>query len=77
MRITYNVPVPSKKGRISDESKAIDGFIAGRNATMRLEYDDRGTAQRAYVNLRNRVKIKRYAIRVMKRGLCVYLEKLQ
>lgn len=78
MRITYNVPVPSKKGRIlSDVSKAIDGFNAGRNATMCLEYDERDTAYHAYVNVYNRVSRKGYAIRVMLRGLCIYLEKIQ
>lgn len=78
MRITYNVPVPSKRGRISsDEAKAVDGFNAGRNATMCLEYDDWYTARHAYINVYNRVKSRGYAIRVMMRGLCVYLEKLQ
>lgn len=78
MRITYNVPVPSKKGRIlSDESKAVDEFNAGRNATMCLEYDDRDTAYRAYMNVFNHVRRRGYAIKVMMRGLCVYLEKLQ
>lgn len=78
MRTTYNVPVPSKKCRIlSDEAKAVDGFNAGRNATMCLEYDERDTAYHAYVNIYNRVRRKGYAIRVMLRGLCIYLEKLK
>lgn len=78
MRITYNVPVPSKKGRIlNDESKAIEEFNAGRKATMCLEYDERDTAYHAYVNVYNRVSRKGYAIRVMLRGLCIYLEKLK
>lgn len=75
MRITYNVPVPSKK--LSDEAKALEGFNAGHNATMCLEYDDRGTAFNAYANVRDRVSRKGYAIRVMLRGLCIYLEKLK
>lgn len=79
MKITYDVQIPHKidsARQLSDESKALDGFMAGVHQTMCLEYDDVRTMRLAYANIYNRNIRHSYNTRVTMCGLCIYLEKL-